>query len=70
MGVFDSEWLRPAPTRPAREWTSQLLAAVALILFTAYVGATLAGAPRETSSFILGIDVFPDSRTNLARCSL
>jgi hypothetical protein len=41
-----------------------------LILFTAYVGATLAGVPRETSSFIFGIDVFPDSRTDLARCSL
>ncbi len=58
MGVFDSEWLRPAPTRPARERRFQLLAAAALILFTAYVGATLAGVPRETSSFILGLVTF------------
>jgi len=59
MGVFESEWLRPPPTRPAGERRFQLLAVAALILFTAYLAATLAGAPRETSSFVLSVVVFP-----------
>jgi len=59
MGVFESEWLRPAPTRPAGERRFQLLAVAALILFTAYLGATLAGAPRETSSLVFSVVVFP-----------
>lgn len=59
MGVFESEWLRPPPTRPAGERRFQLLAVAVLTIFTAYLAATLAGAPRETSRFVFSIVVFP-----------
>jgi len=59
MGVFESEWLSPGPSHPAGERTLRLLAVAGLILFTAYLGATLAGVPRETSTLILSIVVVP-----------
>ena len=59
MGVIESEWLRPLAPRPAGERRFQALAVSALILFTAYVGATVGGAPRETSSLIFAVVVFP-----------
>lgn len=59
MGVFESEWPRHAAPRPASERRFQLLAVAALILFAAYLVATLAGAPRETSSLIFSIVIFP-----------
>ncbi len=58
MSVYESEWLRPAASRPG-ERKFRLLSLVALALFLAYLGATLAGAPRQTSSLVFNIAVLP-----------
>ena len=58
MSVYESDWLRPA-SRPAGERKFRLLSVVAVALFFAYLGATLAGAPRQTSSLIFNIAVLP-----------
>src|SRR5205823_8370967 len=58
MSVYESEWLRPA-SRSAGERRFRLLSVVAVALFLAYLGATLAGAPRQTSSLVFNIAVLP-----------
>jgi hypothetical protein len=59
MSAHQSEWFRPRVTRPAGERRFRLLAVGAAILFLAYLAATLAGAPRQASSLIFSIAVFP-----------
>ena len=59
MSAHQSEWFRPRVTRPAGERRFRLLAVGAAILFLAYLAATLAGAPRQASSLIFSVAVFP-----------
>jgi hypothetical protein len=59
MGVHQTEWLRPAGARPDGERVFRLLSATAFVLFLAYLAATLAGLPRETSSLIFSVVVLP-----------
>ena len=59
MDVHQSEWLRPATTRPDGERTFRLLSTTAIVLFLAYFAATLAGLPRDMSSLIFSVVVLP-----------
>jgi hypothetical protein len=59
LGVQESEWLRPETARPDGERKFHLLAFTALGLFLAYLLATLAGAPRQTSSLVFNVAVLP-----------
>ena len=59
MGAHHSEWFRPLAARPNGERRFRLLALGATTLFLAYLIATLAGAPRQDSSLIFSIAVFP-----------
>ena len=59
MGVYQSDWLRQEIPRPAGERKFQLLASAALVLFVAYLAATIAGAPRDTLSLVFALIVFP-----------
>lgn len=59
MSAHQSEWLRIRGTRPTGERRFRLLAIGAAILFLAYLVATVAGAPRQTSSLIFSVAVFP-----------
>ena len=59
MGAFESELLRHEVPRATSERRFRLLVAVALILFMAYVAATVAGTPREASSLVFGMVVLP-----------
>ncbi|MEJ7569221.1 MAG: hypothetical protein WKF41_13255 [Gaiellaceae bacterium] len=57
--MLESESLRHAPPRPDGERRFRLFAVAALILFSAYVAATLVGAPREASSLIFSVVLLP-----------
>jgi hypothetical protein len=59
MGVYQSEWLRHGFDRPTGERKFRLLSLTALVLFLAYLAATLAGAPRDTLSLVFAIVVCP-----------
>jgi hypothetical protein len=59
MSVFETEWLRPPLSRPEGERKFRVLSAAAAALFLLYLIATLAGAPRDTSSLIFNIAVLP-----------
>lgn len=59
MSVHQSEWLRPVTTRTDGERRFRLLSLGAAALFLVYLVATVAGAPRATSSLIFSVVVFP-----------
>jgi hypothetical protein len=59
MSVHQPEWLRPVTTRTDGERRFRLLSGAAAALFLAYLVATLAGAPRETSSLISQVVLIP-----------
>jgi hypothetical protein len=59
MSVYESEWLRHGAPRPVGERRFQLFALGAGVLFTAYVAATIAGAPRDILSFVYAVVVMP-----------
>jgi hypothetical protein len=59
VGVHESEWLRPGTARPDGERKFRLLSATALVFFLGYLAATLAGAPRQTSSLVFNVAVLP-----------
>jgi hypothetical protein len=59
MSAHQSDWFRPRMTRPSGERKFRLLAFGAAILLLAYLAATLAGAPRQTSSLIFSVAVLP-----------
>ena len=59
MSVSESEWLRPRTNRPVGERRFQVLAVTALFLLLAYLGAALAGSPRQASSPLISLIVFP-----------
>jgi hypothetical protein len=59
MGVYESEWLRHGAPRPAGERRFQLFALATVVLFTGYVVATVAGAPRDTLSLVSAVVVLP-----------
>lgn len=59
MGAFESEWLRHEDTPSPGEARFRRLSLAGLALFLAYVAATVAGAPQETSSLIFNIAVIP-----------
>jgi hypothetical protein len=59
MSVYESEWLRHGAPHPIGERRFQLFALAAGVLFTAYVAATVAGAPRDILSFVYAVVVMP-----------
>ena len=60
MGVYESEWLRPATARPDGERKFRLLAVTALALLSRVPRSRpLAGAPRQTSSLVFNVAVLP-----------
>ena len=59
MGAFESELLRHQAPRSTGEHRFRLFAGAALILFVAYLAATVAGAPRDASSLVFNIVVLP-----------
>lgn len=59
MSVVEPSWLPPTLARPREERRFRLLAAASLVVFTAFLAATAAGAPREMSSLVFSILVFP-----------
>jgi hypothetical protein len=59
VSAHQSEWIRSVATRSEGERRFRLLSVGAAALFLVYVVATVAGAPRSTSSLIFSIVVFP-----------
>ena len=59
MGAYETEWLRHLQSRSPGETRFRRLAAATALLFCCYLAATVAGAPRETSSLIFSIVVAP-----------
>jgi hypothetical protein len=59
MGVYESEWLRHRASRSDGERRFQLFALATVVLFIAYVAATVAGAPRDTLSLVSAVVVLP-----------
>jgi hypothetical protein len=59
MSVSESELLRRKTNRPVGERRFQVLAVTALFLLLAYLGAALAGSPRQASSPLFSLIVFP-----------
>src|SRR5580765_3196426 len=59
MGVYESEWLRHRASRSDGERRFQLFALATVVLFIAYLVATVAGAPRDTLSLVSAVVVLP-----------
>src|SRR4051812_26871334 len=59
MSVYETDWLRHDTSRSAGERRFQVLATSCAVLFAAYVAATVAGAPRDTLSFLFSVAVIP-----------
>ncbi len=59
MSVYESEWLRHGTPRLVGERRFQLFALAAVVLFTTYAAATVAGAPRNILSLVYSVVVLP-----------
>src|SRR6266511_803716 len=59
MSVYEFEWLRHGAPHPIGERRFHLFALAAGVLFTAYVAATIAGAPRDVLSLVYSVVVLP-----------
>jgi len=59
MSVYESEWLRRGAPRPTGERRFHLFALATVVLFTAYVTATVTGAPRDILSLVSDVVVLP-----------
>src|SRR3954449_13162165 len=59
MSVYGYEWLQRGTPRPVGERRFQLFALAAAVLFTAYLAATVAGAPRDILSLVYAVAVLP-----------
>jgi hypothetical protein len=59
MSVYEYEWLQHEMPRPAGERRFQLFAFAAVVLFTAYLAATVAGTPRDILSLVYSVAVLP-----------
>jgi hypothetical protein len=59
MSVMESGSLRQPRARAGGELAFRRLSVTATVLFVAYLGATIAGAPREVSSLVFSVVVLP-----------
>jgi len=59
MSVYEYEWLQHGMPRPAGERRFRLFALAGVVLFTAYLAATVAGTPRDILSLVYSVAVLP-----------